>query len=120
MGHQFVRKESDGLIEDDVVALARLPGGHHLVQRGLEFREFVDEILVHAHQGSERIVGRLVHPARLKSAGVKGCASRSEPSGSPREWYRVADVLELADPLDETLHPHAETGVLHTAVAAGG
>src|SRR5712691_2072232 len=53
------------------------------------------------------------------SVGVKACASRSEPSRSPREWYGVPDVLELADPLDETLHPHAETGMLHTTVAAG-
>src|SRR6266702_6816529 len=28
-------------------------------------------------------------------------------------------MIELANPLDETLHPHAEAGVLYTAVAAG-
>src|SRR5438876_8495983 len=61
MGNQFLREEPDGFVEDDVVALARLAGRHHLVQGGLEFREFVDEILVHSDERSEGIVRRFAH-----------------------------------------------------------
>src|SRR6266566_7561151 len=101
MGHQFLREESDGFVEDDVVPLARLAGRHHLVQGGLEFREFVDEILVHSDERSEGIVRRFAHRLRLPTVGVKACASRCEPRRRPRERYGVPDVLELADPLDE-------------------
>src|SRR5436309_8707384 len=119
MGHQFLHEESDRFIEDDVVPLARLAGGHHLVQGGLEFREFVDEILVHSDERSEGIVRRFAHRLRLPTVGVKACASRCKPRRRPREWYGVPDVLKLADPLDEALHPHAEAGVRYTPVAAG-
>src|SRR5207245_11326648 len=119
MGNQFLREEPDSFVEDDVVALARLAGRHHLVQGGLEFREFVDEILVHSDETSKGIARRFAHRLRLPTVGVKACASRCEPRRRPRERYGVPDVLELADPLDQALHPHAEAGVRHTPVAAG-
>src|SRR3989454_1327937 len=120
MGNQFLLEEPDGLIEDDFVPLARLAGGHHLVQGRLEFGELVDEILVHRNERGERIVRGLAHCSRLRPAVLKACASRREPARRPRERYGVSDVVELADPLDEALHPHPEARVLHAAEAAGG
>src|SRR6059036_3194332 len=116
---QFLLEEPNGLIEDDVVPFARLAGGHHLVQGRLEFRELVDEILVHRDERSERILRRLAHRSRLRPVVLKACASRREPARRPRERYGVSDVVELADPLDEALHPHPEARVLHAAEAAG-
>src|SRR6058998_788170 len=52
MRNQFLLEEPDRLIEDDVVSFARLAGGHHLVQGRLEFRELVDEVLVHRDEGA--------------------------------------------------------------------
>src|SRR2546428_6805553 len=119
MGNQFLLEEPNGLIEDDVVPFARLAGGHHLVQGRLEFRELVDEILVHRDERSERILRRLAHRSRLRPVVLKACASRREPARRPRERYGVSDVVELADPLDEALHPHPEARVLPAAEAAG-
>src|SRR3990170_3844789 len=39
--------------------------------------------------------------------------------GGPGKRDRVPDVLELADPLDEPFHPHAEARMLHGAEATG-
>src|SRR5437879_11624003 len=119
MRNQFLLEESDRLIEDDVVPFARLAGGHHLVQGRLEFRELVDEILVHRDERSERILRRLAHRSRLRPVVLKACASRREPARRPRERYGVSDVVELADPLDEALHPRPEARVLHAAEASG-
>src|SRR3989442_6072506 len=105
LGHQLLCQEPYGIVEDDFIPLASLARRHHLVQRGLEFGEFVDEIFVHPDQRSERIVRRLVHRPRLPSVGLKACASRREPCRRPRKGYGVANVLELADPLDKPLHP---------------
>src|SRR5437867_4023551 len=101
MGNQFLLEESDRLVEDDFVPVARLAGGHHLVQRRLEFGELVDEILMNRDERSERILRRLAHRSRLRPVVLKACASRREPARRPRERYRVADVIELADPLNE-------------------
>src|SRR2546428_5504499 len=119
MGNQFLLEEPDGLIEDDFVPLARLAGGDHLVQGRLEFGELVDEILVHRNERGKRIVRGLAHCSRLRPAVLKACASRREPARRPRERYGVSDAVELADPLDEALHPHPEARVLHAAEAAG-
>src|SRR5439155_1086278 len=54
--------------------------------------------------------------SRASSNCVTPCASRPEPRGQPRERYGVADVLKLADPLDESLHPHAKARVLNATV----
>src|SRR5207245_4775647 len=56
---------------------------------------------------------------RLRPFVLKACASRREPARRPRERYGVSDVVELADPLDEALHPHPKARVLHAAKAAG-
>src|SRR5947209_14947650 len=56
---------------------------------------------------------------RLGAVGLKGCASGREPRGCPRKRDGVADVLELANPLNQPLHPHPEARVLHAAEATG-
>src|SRR5207245_893671 len=116
MEHQYLCEETYGLVDHDFIPLASLARRHHLVQRGLECGEFVDEIFVHPDQRSERIVRRHVHRPRLPSVGLKACASRCEPCGRPRKGNSVANVLELADPLDKPLHPHAEARVRNAAV----
>src|SRR5437660_8842755 len=56
---------------------------------------------------------------RLADGGVIRCALWGKAPRSPRERHRIADVPELANPLDQPFHSHPETRVLHAPVSAG-
>src|SRR5437879_13480286 len=56
---------------------------------------------------------------RLADGGVIRCALWGKAPRSPRERHRIADVPELADPLNQPFHSHPETRVLHAPVSAG-
>src|SRR5947208_958960 len=56
---------------------------------------------------------------RLADGGVIRCALWGKAPRSPRERHRIADVPELANPLNQPFHSHPETRVLHAPVSAG-
>src|SRR5207302_11085864 len=56
---------------------------------------------------------------RLADGGVIRVRLWGKAPRSPRERHRIADVPELADPLNQPFHSHPETRVLHAPVSAG-
>src|SRR5205809_6885470 len=56
---------------------------------------------------------------RLADGGVIRVRLWGKAPRSPRERHRIADVPELADPLNQPFHSHPETRGLHAPVSAG-